>query len=154
MGGCLASLHSAPTPREGEAGEASPPARPPKCVAFQSQPRSGERKYFLCYDAGRGDADAKARRGSIRLNGEGIASPYTRFYMDPSGKHAGLVHVRCCYDNKYWVAKQRRPGDGGSWAIVGAADEAEEDLSKLTCTLFRVTHAPPRSIRYDYLNFK
>ncbi|CAN6372633.1 unnamed protein product [Urochloa humidicola] len=66
-----------------------------------------------------------------------VKRPYTRFFMEPSREHDGLVHIRSCYDNRYWAA-QRRPHDG-SWVVAAGAEEADEDLSRPTCTLFRPT---------------
>ena len=137
------------TPSEDEGGEPtffSESRSPTYCVAFQSRQGNGKRPaYYLCRDA-RGGAGAGAGGRSLRLNGEGVASPFSRFYIEPSREHAGLVHIRCCYDNKYWVAEPHQ--NHGGWAIVGAADEAEEDMSKPTCTLFRIIRVPPHSIRY------
>jgi hypothetical protein len=143
MGGCFASPSRVATPRgdEGEATFCSESWSPTYCVAFQS--RQGNRKrpaYYLCRDVRSGG------RSLLRLNGEGVANPFSRFYIEPSREHAGLVHIRCCYDNKYWVAEPHQ--NNGGRAIVGAADEAEEDLSKPTCTLFRIIRVPPHSIRY------
>lgn len=139
MGGCLASPPRAPTTSE-EEGDTSPASRSLRCVAFQSQPNGNYLRYA---QDGKGGAANNSR--SLRLDGMGVTSPYTRFYLDPSREHDGLVHIRCCYDNKYWLA-QRRPHDGG-W-VVGTADEVEEDLSKPTCTLFEPTKGNrPGSIR-------
>ena len=136
MGGCLAS-----PPSVEEAGEAP---RSPWCFAFQAHRANGERLYYLRYDAHGGEAAGCGR--SLRLNGESVASPYTRFYLEPSRDNPGLVHIRCCYDNKYWAPRQL-PYDGG-WVVAGAAYEAEEDLSEPTCTLFRAVRVPPLSVRY------
>ncbi|VAH40520.1 unnamed protein product [Triticum turgidum subsp. durum] len=67
----------------------------------------------------------------------GARTPAERFYLEPSKQHEGLLHVRCCDGNKYWVARQQRTPDGGSaWFISATADEPEEDLTKPSCTLF------------------
>ncbi|KAL6654705.1 hypothetical protein ACP70R_008170 [Stipagrostis hirtigluma subsp. patula] len=146
MGGCLASSQREATASEEEGDSAFPASRSASCcVALQLQLNSGKRPYYLCYEA-RGGAAAAGR--SLRVNGgEGVASPYTRLYIEPSREHHGhgLVHVRCCYDNKYWVAQQRQ--HQGGWAVVGGADEPEEDQSKPTCTLFKTSRLPPSSIR-------
>ncbi|KAF6998546.1 hypothetical protein CFC21_014660 [Triticum aestivum] len=65
-------------------------------------------------------------------------TPAEKFYLEPSKKHDGLLHVRCSDGDKYWVAQQlRAPGGGGStWFICATADEPEEDLTKPSCTLF------------------
>ncbi|CAN0924061.1 MLP-like protein 423 [Linum grandiflorum] len=45
------------------------------------------------------------------------------------------VHVKCCYNDKYWVV---RPG-GGSW-IEGGASRKEENVYRKNCTVFKVTY--------------
>ncbi|KAL6654194.1 hypothetical protein ACP70R_007659 [Stipagrostis hirtigluma subsp. patula] len=148
MGGCLASPQREATANEEDGDSTIPASKSPSCcVAFQLQRNNGKRLYYLRYEARGGAAAAAGNCGrSLRVNGgEGVASPYTRFYIVPSREHHGLVHIRCCYDNKYWVAQQRQHHSG--WAIVGGADEPEEDQSKPTCTLFKTTRLPPSSIR-------
>ena len=71
-------------------------------MAFQSPPNGSYLRYPL---DGKGGGANNSR--SLRLDGMGDTSPYTRFYLDPSREHDGLVHIRCCYDNKYWVAQWR-----------------------------------------------
>ncbi|XP_062208358.1 uncharacterized protein LOC133909821 [Phragmites australis] len=144
MGGCLASPRRVGEPSEEGESTFLSSRSPSCCVAFQSRQINGKRPYYLCYDARSGAAAGSSGR-SLRLNGESVTSPCSRFYIEPSRVHAGLVHIRCCYDNKYWVAQQRQ--HEGGWAIIGGADEPEEDLSKPTCTLFKTTRVPPHSIR-------
>lgn len=73
-----------------------------------------------------------------------LTNPHARFYFEPSRKHGGrLLHIRCGYNNKYWMAKQQQqqPDDGAAAAaivITGTATEREEDLGKPSCTLFAV----------------
>lgn len=69
-------------------------------------------------------------------DGGGANNPRCRFYLEESKEHydGNLMHVRCCYNNKYWVPQQREQ-DG--W-IIGTCDEPEEDLSKPSCTLFKL----------------
>ncbi|MCL7034235.1 hypothetical protein MKW94_007286 [Papaver nudicaule] len=70
----------------------------------------------------------------IRCTGKEVVSPYTKFEsvvpkMDNNDR--GLVHIRCCYNNKYWV-KESEEGD----MITPRATEPEEDDTKWSCTLF------------------
>jgi hypothetical protein len=38
---------------------------------------------------------------AVELSGEGgVMDPRCRFYLEPSKEHDGLMHVRCCYNNK------------------------------------------------------
>ncbi|KAL6906241.1 hypothetical protein ACP4OV_003842 [Aristida adscensionis] len=71
----------------------------------------------------------------LHLSGEDAISPSTRFYVEPSEVHEGLVHIRCCYNNTYWVP--RRVKDDISYIFCDAST-AEEDLSNPSCTLFKV----------------
>jgi hypothetical protein len=71
----------------------------------------------------------------LQASAENAVSPFTRFQAEPSKEHddGGYVHLRCCYNGKYWVARQI----SGEWCLFGDADEPEEDLFKPSCTLFR-----------------
>jgi hypothetical protein len=44
-----------------------------------------------------------------------------------------MVHIRCRYNRKYWVPRQR----GGGWWIVADAHEPDEDLDSPNCTLIK-----------------
>lgn len=99
------------------------------------------------YDKGNGGGSF------IELGGGGGGAnnnPRCRFYLEASKKHydGSLMHVRCCYNNKYWVPQQR--GQDGCW-IIGTCDGPEEDLSKPSCTLFKLLLIPEHeehSIRF------
>ncbi|OEL12762.1 hypothetical protein BAE44_0026219 [Dichanthelium oligosanthes] len=88
------------------------------------------------------------------MDGEDAVNPYTRFQVQRSALHEALVHIRCCYNHKYWVPRRR--GDG--WWLAADADEPEEDLSKPSCTLIELVpvvttnedgHAPT-SVRFRH----
>ncbi|OEL38756.1 hypothetical protein BAE44_0000226 [Dichanthelium oligosanthes] len=49
----------------------------------------------------------------LQVSGKDAISPYTRFQVEPSKKHEGHIHLRCCYNSKYWVARQLP----GAWLI-------------------------------------
>ena len=57
-----------------------------------------------------------------------------RFFLEPSKEHQGLVHIRYCHNNAYWVLV--RGGNDDDRRYVSAADEPREDLSSESCTLF------------------
>ncbi|KAL8162535.1 hypothetical protein V2J09_014024 [Rumex salicifolius] len=67
-------------------------------------------------------------------NEENAQIRYAKFEVQKSQAMEGFVHIRSCYNNKYWV---RKSGDDGSKWIAAEANEAEEDSSKLSCTLFK-----------------
>ena len=67
-------------------------------------------------------------------NDGGVMNPRCRFYLEASKEHDGLLHVRCCHNNKYWVAKHG--GEGSGHWIIGIVNEPNDDLSKPSCTLF------------------
>ncbi|CAO2209746.1 unnamed protein product [Urochloa humidicola] len=72
----------------------------------------------------------------LEVSGEDAISPYTRFRAELSKEHDGHVHIKCCYNNKYWVAREVN----GEWCLMGDASEPQEDLSDPSCTLLR--HEP------------
>ncbi|CAN6209902.1 unnamed protein product [Urochloa humidicola] len=113
----------------------------PTCAAFQLK-SSG--KYLRC------TVDAAGEQLLLEPISNDVATPHTRFLVEPSSKHDGLVHIRCGYNNKYWVAQQQgtQPGE---WWIAAGADQPEEDLSQPSCTLFQlkpVTDEDPKTIRF------
>ncbi|KAL6338355.1 hypothetical protein AAG906_018726 [Vitis piasezkii] len=57
--------------------------------------------------------------------------PYSKYHVEMAKNGKGLVHIRCCYNNKYWVRWSEN-----HWWIVAGADETDEDQSLWTCTLF------------------
>ncbi|CAM0908150.1 unnamed protein product [Alopecurus aequalis] len=84
----------------------------------------------------------------IELTGSIVhaTSPAEKFFLEPSQQHEGLVHIRCCGSNKYWVAEQHERDGTGGWFICGSADEPEEDLAKPSCTLFEFRQQPEEGI--------
>ncbi|MCL7034234.1 hypothetical protein MKW94_007285 [Papaver nudicaule] len=70
----------------------------------------------------------------MKCIGEEIVSPHTKFEaeMPEMGNNdRGLVHIRCCYNNKYWV-KESEEYD----MIAPRATIPEEDDTKWSCTMF------------------
>ncbi|KAA8544856.1 hypothetical protein F0562_019640 [Nyssa sinensis] len=84
--------------------------------------------------------------GFVQFSGEEVVSPYAKYevVMAKSGK--GLVNIRCCYNNKYWV----RWSDHHHWIVAGA-DEPEEDKSKWSCTLFEPVYVDAKNVRFRHV---
>ncbi|CAN1818621.1 hypothetical protein LINPERHAP1_LOCUS28443 [Linum perenne] len=59
-------------------------------------------------------------------------NPFSKFEMVKSKAHPTMVHIRCCYSNRYL----RRQSDT-EWWIVAAANEPEEDQTLWSTTLFQ-----------------
>ncbi|XP_071678644.1 uncharacterized protein [Lolium perenne] len=77
-----------------------------------------------------------ARHGGIRIEASAdttAGNARARFFLEPSKEHQGLVHIRYCYNNAYWVLVADSDDDR---RYVSAADEPHEDLSRESCTLF------------------
>ncbi|XP_051196510.1 uncharacterized protein [Lolium perenne] len=72
----------------------------------------------------------------IEASGGVEANARTRFMVERSEEEEGLMHVQCCYNNKYWAPVQVQDSGRSCW-IIGTADEPEEDLSSPSCTLFQ-----------------
>uniref|UniRef100_A0ACD5TTC9 Uncharacterized protein n=1 Tax=Avena sativa TaxID=4498 RepID=A0ACD5TTC9_AVESA len=101
--------------------------RLPSCFALESK----RHERYVRYVHEEGD---ETTYGQLQLNGEDAVNPFTRFDSEPSLLHEGLVHIRCRYNRKYWVPRQR---GGGGWWIVADAHEPEEDLNSPNCTLIK-----------------
>ncbi|KAE8796658.1 hypothetical protein D1007_28277 [Hordeum vulgare] len=96
----------------------------PSCIALRSQSNG----CYLRYVHEHGETYRQ-----LQLNGKDTINPYTRYDVQVSRKHNGLVHIRCRYNRKYWVARRR----GDAWCIAADADEPEEDLTNPNCTLIK-----------------
>ncbi|KAJ4843191.1 hypothetical protein Tsubulata_008108 [Turnera subulata] len=88
-----------------------------------------DNKHYLC---SKPHDDAQGNGLVLQFCGEEIVSPYTKFEAEMSEQHPGLVHIRCCYNNKYWVRQSPE-----QYQILAAASEPEENTSKPLCTLFK-----------------
>ncbi|CAK7345632.1 unnamed protein product [Dovyalis caffra] len=70
--------------------------------------------------------------GMLVFVGERILDPCVKYEVEQAKTGNGsLVHLRCCYNNKYL----RTQSSTDIW-IVAAADKPEEDRSIWSCTLF------------------
>ncbi|XP_021912292.1 uncharacterized protein LOC110826025 [Carica papaya] len=70
--------------------------------------------------------------GFLQFSGDEVVSPYSKFEVEPSKTASGLVHLRCCYNNKYWVRWSKN-----HWWIICGADQHNENQSDWSCTLFQ-----------------
>ncbi|XP_076885504.1 uncharacterized protein LOC143535053 [Bidens hawaiensis] len=73
-----------------------------------------------------------------------ILSPRVKFAMEGSSMDQTLVHIRCCYTNKYWVVHDIQ---GQLW-IGASSDKPVEDQADPSCTLFRVSMSGTQGIRF------
>ncbi|KAK9950689.1 hypothetical protein M0R45_006164 [Rubus argutus] len=48
----------------------------------------------------------------LKCNGEEVVSPLAKFEVEMANNENGLVHIRCCYNNKYLVAANTPTGSG------------------------------------------
>ncbi|KAI9077510.1 hypothetical protein K1719_040532 [Acacia pycnantha] len=87
----------------------------------------------------------------LQFSGEEVVSPYAKFEVEMAKSGNGLVHIRCCYNNKYWVRWTEN-----HWWIVAGADEPEEDQSKWSCTLFKPIYidADAKKVRFLHVQLK
>ncbi|XP_068309793.1 uncharacterized protein [Pyrus communis] len=94
--------------------------------------------------------------GFLKFSGEEVVSPYSKFHVEmakSSGATKGLVHIRCCYNKKYWVRRSQTH----NWIVAGA-DEPLEDESKWSCTLFEPVyvdeHDPAQGVRFRHVQLR
>ncbi|KAK8548268.1 hypothetical protein V6N12_061185 [Hibiscus sabdariffa] len=71
--------------------------------------------------------------GYLKCSETQILSPYAKFEVEMAKSPGtdGLVHIRSCQNNKYWVA-------GSNSGIAATAKTPDEDQSKESCTLFKL----------------
>ncbi|XP_027361280.1 uncharacterized protein LOC113869245 [Abrus precatorius] len=88
--------------------------------------------------------------GFLQHAGDENVSPCTKFETECARTDENLVHIKCCYNNKYLVRSSQKE----CW-IVGEAHEPEEDKSKWSCTLFRpfVTDADESSFKFIHVQY-
>lgn len=68
----------------------------------------------------------------LRFCGTEPLSSRSKFELEPSKQHDGLVHIKCCHSNRYWASNEP-----DSCLIVARAKETQEDVSECSCTLFK-----------------
>ncbi|XP_008245434.1 PREDICTED: uncharacterized protein LOC103343555 [Prunus mume] len=93
------------------------------------------------------DEDIKndVQAGYLKFSGQEAGSQYAKFEVEmaKSSGNEGLVHIKCCYNNKYWVTHRT---SSSNYLIAAVADEPVEDKSQYSCTLFE-----PVYINDDFL---
>ncbi|XVF22315.1 hypothetical protein REPUB_Repub12eG0162400 [Reevesia pubescens] len=101
--------------------------------------RSDEKNEYLCFIHENGKYD-----GYLEFSETQAVSSYAKYEVETatgaSASKDGLVHIRSCQNNKYWVrtknsSPDERPGSG-CW-ITATANKPEEDQSNESCTLFK-----------------
>ncbi|XP_021749067.1 uncharacterized protein LOC110714825 [Chenopodium quinoa] len=68
--------------------------------------------------------------GKLAYTTNKVVSDRAKFAVESAGD--GIVHIRSCYNNKYWV----RSSESENW-IVATSRDAVEDKRAWNCTLFR-----------------
>uniref|UniRef100_A0ACD5Z4N4 Uncharacterized protein n=1 Tax=Avena sativa TaxID=4498 RepID=A0ACD5Z4N4_AVESA len=79
----------------------------------------------------KGDGGSRVEASADTVAGNARA----RFFVEPSEEHEGWVHIRYCYNNKYWVFVL--DGDDNHCWYVSAAHGPNEDMRSDSCTLFK-----------------
>ncbi|XP_061993948.1 uncharacterized protein LOC133711887 [Rosa rugosa] len=90
--------------------------------------------------------------GFLKSDGKQVVSPQAKFEMEIAETGNGLVHIRCCYNNRYWVANEIA-GDDTLW-IVASAEKREEDRSKTSCTLFEPIFEGEKQVRFRHVRLQ
>ncbi|KAM7489292.1 hypothetical protein LguiB_026776 [Lonicera macranthoides] len=84
--------------------------------------------------------------GLNKISRENPVSPYGKYEIEKANTGDRLVHIKCCYNNKYFV----RWSPSHYW-IAAAADKPEEDESKWSCTLFEILPIDAKTIRFRHI---
>ncbi|XP_071740200.1 uncharacterized protein [Rutidosis leptorrhynchoides] len=104
-------------------------------------------RFFVLESGGRylslteNQSSASVPSGFLKFDEEQIWSPRVKFEVERA-KSVGvqeMVHIRSCYNNKYWEVL---PAAANSTRVISASGEKpEEDRSKESCTLFKIHSA-------------
>ncbi|KAK8585511.1 hypothetical protein V6N13_050490 [Hibiscus sabdariffa] len=101
-------------------------------IAFQPN----DNLNYLSYIRGGGGA----ADGYLRFSEARVDSPHAKFEVEFSNND--LVHIRSCQNNKYWERTQNISITGDistQYWITATAEKKEEDQTKESCTLFKVS---------------
>ncbi|XP_050233130.1 uncharacterized protein LOC126681626 [Mercurialis annua] len=85
-------------------------------------------------------------RNLIKCDGQEIISPVSKFKIEKAKSHRDLVHIRCCYTNKYL-----RRRDEEALTVGATADAADEDQSKWSCTLFKLLPVDDKTFHFRHV---
>ncbi|KAK9950586.1 hypothetical protein M0R45_006070 [Rubus argutus] len=89
----------------------------------------------------------------LKFEGSEVATEEAKFEMVPSKSGKELVHLRCCYNNKYLVRPTAGLSSMSRW-IVAAADKPEEDKFKITCTLFKLEPVNIEGLEFRFFHIQ
>ncbi|CAN1852750.1 MLP-like protein 423 [Linum perenne] len=87
---------------------------------------------YLRYRSERGEQHGFLQFSLEDDKASAVANQYTKFEVRKARSGDGLVHLKCCYNNKYLVRSSAT-----KWWISATANNVEEDASKWSCTLFK-----------------
>ncbi|CAN1151279.1 MLP-like protein 423 [Linum perenne] len=90
---------------------------------------------YLRYRSERGEQHGFLQFSLEDDKASAVANQYTKFEVRKARSGDGLVHLKCCYNNKYLVRSSAT-----KWWISATANNVEEDASKWSCTLFKPVH--------------
>ncbi|XP_050233122.1 uncharacterized protein LOC126681619 [Mercurialis annua] len=82
----------------------------------------------------------------IKGDVEDILNPVSKFKIERATSNRDLVHIRCCYTNKYL-----RRGKQPSSPVSATADAVDEDKSKWSCTLFHPLPVDDKTCRFQHV---
>ncbi|KAE8646728.1 uncharacterized protein LOC116404640 [Cucumis sativus] len=116
----------------------------PKYFTLRSKHNDGFLRYI--------NADDKTMHGFLKFSGSHVVNPFAKFEFEKAKEKSNkvLVHIRCCYNNKYLVRWSEK-----SKYIVATGNELNEDKTKFSSTLFELIYVQDRNafcIKHVQLN--
>ncbi|CAO2821344.1 unnamed protein product [Amaranthus hypochondriacus] len=85
------------------------------------------------------------RKGYLGFYSDIIFNPRVKFAVENGPD--GLVHIRCCYNNKYWTRASAMED-----YITPSASEAIEDKNKWNCTLFKPVLIQDSTLSVEFIH--
>ncbi|XP_039132983.1 uncharacterized protein LOC120270048 [Dioscorea cayenensis subsp. rotundata] len=99
---------------------------------FNDNYKKDDKRYYMGYINEKG----KEYKGYLAFTETLAVSAFAKFEVETVDRN-GLVHIRSCQNNKYWVRTKENNNRGDLAWIAATAEKAEHNQYKEYCTLFK-----------------
>lgn len=86
-------------------------------------------------------------RGFLKFGYDDLSSPYVKHEVVSDPTNQSNVHIKCCYNNKFW-----RREASNKWWIIAGADSINGKQSCWSCTLFDTKFGSSNTVSLRSMN--
>ncbi|KAH7670230.1 Agglutinin domain-containing protein [Dioscorea alata] len=101
-------------------------------INFNHKDKKDDKRHYMGYI----NEEGKEYKGYLAFTETQAVSAYGKFEVETADRN-GLVHIRSCQNNKYWVRTKENDNRGDLAWIAATAEKPENDQCKESCTLFK-----------------